>query len=226
MNKTARIATLATATILGAGATIAAAAPAAHAGSVWDGVAACESGNNWSISTGNGFYGGLQFTHSTWLAYGGGAYADNANDASRSEQIAVAQRVLASQGPGAWPVCGPRAGLTSSTGGASSYSAPSTPRTVVSTQRVAHTTPKAHHTFTQPKHVYVAPAKHVTAHRTHHITSVVVPGSVKGHYTVKPGDTLGQIAKAHGTTWQHLWQLNKSIVKNPNMIFVGQTLAI
>ena len=72
----------------------------------WNAIAACESGGNWSISTGNGFYGGLQFTEQTWLGYGGGQYASSANLASPSEQIAVAQRVLAGQGIGAWPVCG------------------------------------------------------------------------------------------------------------------------
>ncbi|WP_270886815.1 transglycosylase family protein [Pedococcus sp. 5OH_020] len=91
---------------------------ASAAGTVWDRVAACESGGNWSINTGNGFYGGLQFTRSTWSAYGGGRYADTANHATRAQQIAVAQRVLASQGPGAWPVCSQRAGLTRSNGGA------------------------------------------------------------------------------------------------------------
>ena len=96
--------------ILGAGS-------AAHASSGWNGVAACESGGNWSTNTGNGYYGGLQFSHSTWIAYGGGAYAPNANEASVSAQISVAQRVLAVQGPGAWPVCGRVAGLTSSSGG-------------------------------------------------------------------------------------------------------------
>jgi hypothetical protein len=90
---------------------------AAHASSGWNGVAACESGGNWSTNTGNGYYGGLQFSHATWIAYGGGAYASNANGASRSAQIAVAQRVLAAQGPGAWPVCGRVAGLTRSSGG-------------------------------------------------------------------------------------------------------------
>jgi len=80
-----------------------------YAGSVnWSAIAACESGGNWSISTGNGFYGGLQFTEQTWLAYGGGAYASSANLASPSEQVAVAERVLAGQGIGAWPVCGSR----------------------------------------------------------------------------------------------------------------------
>ena len=94
---------------------------AAHASSGWNGVAACESSGNWSTNTGNGYYGGLQFSHSTWIAYGGGAYASNANGASRSAQISIAQRVLAGQGPGAWPVCGRSAGLTSSGGGGSAY---------------------------------------------------------------------------------------------------------
>ncbi|MFJ6383428.1 transglycosylase family protein [Kitasatospora sp. NPDC092039] len=89
-------------------ATGASAAPA----STWDSVAQCESGGNWSINTGNGFYGGLQFTSSTWKAYGGTAYAAQANQASKAQQISVAEKVLASQGPGAWPVCSQKAGLT------------------------------------------------------------------------------------------------------------------
>lgn len=93
------------------------AAPAQAAGSVWDAVAACESGGNWAISTGNGYYGGLQFSRSTWIAYGGARYAPTANRASKSAQIATAQRVLAGQGPGAWPVCSRRAGLTRANGG-------------------------------------------------------------------------------------------------------------
>jgi hypothetical protein len=72
----------------------------------WDAVARCESGGNWSIDTGNGYYGGLQFSQSTWDAFGGGAYAPRADLATQSEQIAVAEKVLAVQGPGAWPVCG------------------------------------------------------------------------------------------------------------------------
>jgi LysM repeat protein len=74
----------------------------------WDAVAQCESSGDWSIDDGNGFYGGLQFTESTWLAYGGGQYASYANEASKAEQETVANRVLAGQGIGAWPVCGPR----------------------------------------------------------------------------------------------------------------------
>lgn len=74
----------------------------------WDAVAECESSGDWSIDTGNGFYGGLQFTESTWLSYGGGQYAQYANEATKAEQETVANRVLAGQGIGAWPVCGPR----------------------------------------------------------------------------------------------------------------------
>jgi LysM repeat protein len=81
-------------------------APASSGGANWSAIAACESGGNWGANTGNGFYGGLQFTEQTWLAYGGGQYAPSANLASESEQIAVADRVLAGQGIGAWPVCG------------------------------------------------------------------------------------------------------------------------
>ena len=92
--------------------------PAAQAGSVWDAVAACESGGNWAINTGNGYYGGLQFSASTWAGYGGTHYAPSANRASKAVQILIAGRVLAAQGPGAWPVCGPRGGL-SRAGGAS-----------------------------------------------------------------------------------------------------------
>ncbi|MBV9823703.1 MAG: transglycosylase family protein, partial [Actinobacteria bacterium] len=88
--------------------TVTAAGGTAHAATAhnWDGVARCESGGNWSINTGNGYYGGLQFSRSTWLAYGGGAYAPRADLASKSAQITIAERTLRGQGVGAWPVCG------------------------------------------------------------------------------------------------------------------------
>ena len=97
---------------------VALSAPAQAARSVWDVVAACESGGNWAINTGNGYYGGLQFSASTWKSSGGGTFAARADLASRAEQIATAQRVLRSQGPGAWPTCGQRAGLTRVNGAA------------------------------------------------------------------------------------------------------------
>ncbi|MDT7840431.1 transglycosylase family protein [Streptomyces justiciae] len=78
----------------------------------WNKVAACESSNNWSINTGNGYYGGLQFTQSTWEAFGGTRYAPRADLATKDQQIAVAEKVLDGQGPGAWPTCSVRAGLT------------------------------------------------------------------------------------------------------------------
>ena len=92
--------------------------PAQAAGSVWDAVAACESGGNWAINTGNGYYGGLQFSRSTWKAFGGTRHASSANRARKAVQIAIARRVLAAQGPGAWPVCGRRAGLNRAHGAA------------------------------------------------------------------------------------------------------------
>ena len=86
----------------------------ANADSVnWDAIAACESGGNWSINTGNGYYGGLQFSASTWRAYGGGEFAPNAHQATREQQIVVAERTLASQGWGAWPACSRKLGLNS-----------------------------------------------------------------------------------------------------------------
>jgi LysM repeat protein len=89
-------------------------APSASAAtdSTWDKVAQCESGGNWAIATGNGYYGGLQFSASTWKAFGGGEYATTANRASRAQQIAVAEKVLAAQGWNAWPVCSKKAGAT------------------------------------------------------------------------------------------------------------------
>jgi hypothetical protein len=89
-----------------AAAPVSTAAPASSGGANWSAIAACESGGNWSASTGNGFYGGLQFTEQTWLGYGGGQYASSANQATKAQQIAVAERVLAGQGIGAWPTCG------------------------------------------------------------------------------------------------------------------------
>lgn len=91
---------------------------------VWDRVAACESSGNWSINTGNGYYGGLQFSASTWRFFGGEAYAPYAHQATKAEQIAIARRTLYGQGPGAWPVCGVRAGLTKENGGADPNATP------------------------------------------------------------------------------------------------------
>lgn len=87
------------------------AAPVASDGSVWDRLAGCESGGNWSINTGNGYYGGLQFNRGTWLSNGGGAYAPTANLASREQQIEIASRLQAARGWSPWPACTSKLGL-------------------------------------------------------------------------------------------------------------------
>ena len=100
----------------GASAAIAATAlinPIANAApdSDWDRLAQCEAGGNWNINTGNGYYGGLQFSAGTWRAHGGDQFAPYAHQATREQQIAIAERTLASQGWGAWPACSARLGL-------------------------------------------------------------------------------------------------------------------
>ncbi|MET8247107.1 transglycosylase family protein [Streptomyces sp. NPDC005202] len=85
-------------------------------GTTWDKVAECESGGSWSADNGNGYYGGLQLTQDDWEKYGGLAYAPSADQASRSQQIAVAEKILADRGPGAWPTCGLLSGLTKDSG--------------------------------------------------------------------------------------------------------------
>lgn len=94
----------------------------------WDRLAQCEAGGNWGIDTGNSFQGGLQFSPSTWRAHGGGEYAASANQATREQQIAVAEKVLASQGWGAWPSCSSKLGLSSAPTPRSAPTTSETPR--------------------------------------------------------------------------------------------------
>ncbi|MHA6758478.1 transglycosylase family protein [Streptacidiphilus sp. PAMC 29251] len=178
--------------------------------STWDKVASCESTNNWSANTGNGFYGGLQFTPSTWAAFGGTAYAASADQASQGQQIAVAENVLAAQGPGAWPVCGPEAGLTA--GG--------TPATV-DTTTPATSTPAATSDDTAPA------ATSTPSTDTSTSTESAPAATGAGSYTVQSGDTLGSIAAAHGTDWQSLYSANQSVIgADADTIYPGQTLTI
>jgi resuscitation-promoting factor RpfB len=88
-----------------------AAAPPVSGAAVWDRLAQCESGGNWAINTGNGYYGGLQFGLGTWAGYGGTAYASRPDLASREEQIAVAERLRAARGYAPWPACAAKLGL-------------------------------------------------------------------------------------------------------------------
>ena len=192
------------------------AAPAAQAsaGAVWDRVAACESGDNWHINTGNGYYGGVQFSQSTWSGYNGGKYAPRADLASRAEQIEVARRVLAAQGAGAWPVCGPRAGLTRDSGDATSAPLPAEAGATHATAAVHRAQHRKHHQRKHRHHQHHHGTRHKHAHGT--------------HYRVRPGDTLGGIAaRLHvAGGWQALWHRNRHAVHNPNFIRVGQVLAV
>ncbi|ORB20586.1 transglycosylase family protein, partial [Mycolicibacterium monacense] len=113
-NSTVSVAKIAfTGAVIGGGSIALAGHAGAATDSEWDQVAACESSGNWAINTGNGYHGGLQFSPSTWAGHGGGEFAPAAYMATKEEQIAVAERVLASQGKGAWPSCGgPLSGAT------------------------------------------------------------------------------------------------------------------
>jgi nucleoid-associated protein YgaU len=189
----------------------------AHADSVnWDAIAQCESGNNWSISTGNGFYGGLQFTQGTWNAYGGGKYASTANRASRSQQIAVAEKVLQGQGIGAGPVCGKRAGSSASytSRNTEGNSSRSSSRSESSTRSQSGTTHKKYY-----------PKKHHT-HRSDATVRTSTAGT--GSYVVKSGDTLSKIAAAHDVNggWRAIWSANRGSIADPDLIFVGQRISL
>jgi nucleoid-associated protein YgaU len=165
----------------------------------WDAVAACESGGNWAISTGNGYYGGLQFSPGTWAANGG---SGSASQASREEQIRVAENVLQSQGIDAWPVCGQR-GLG---GGAP----------------VARQQPKAAPAPAQPKQQRTAPVQQAP------VVALQLPSSnPNGDYEIKAGDSLSKIAeelKVEGG-WQKLAELNKAYIPTPDLILPGQKIA-
>ena len=183
--------------------------------SEWDTVAQCESGGNWSINTGNGYYGGLQFSASTWAAYGGTQYAAQANQASKSQQIAVAEKVLASQGKGAWPVCGTGLSSAGYDGGSSSSSSSSSNSGSSNTSSRSTEEQSASRSTDRP-----AAKKTVTTPTG----KKVKKGD--GEYKVVKGDTLSSIAEKHKVKggWQKLFQLNKDIVQDADLIYPGQQL--
>jgi nucleoid-associated protein YgaU len=193
----------------------------------WDGVAKCESGGNWHINTGNGFYGGVQFSASTWRAYGGGAYASRADLATKSEQIAIAEKVLRGQGRGAWPVCGRH--LSSGTSSAASSSKPTKQKSS------AHKSSKhktVHHS-TKHKSTKQVTKKHTTKHVVRHapVHHASIHPSVKAGahtYVVRSGDTLSKIALTHHVSggWHTLASLNKATIHDPNLIFVDQRIKV
>jgi hypothetical protein len=137
-------------------------ASAADSG-VWDRIAQCESGGNWQINTGNGYYGGLQFAASTWRAYGGTRYAPTADRASRAEQIAIATKVQHASGWGAWPVCAARAGAYGSAPAAGTPSAKPAGKSLDKPVRKSAGTPAAKHTQPAEKVVRRTMARHEPA---------------------------------------------------------------
>ncbi|MFF0277901.1 transglycosylase family protein [Streptomyces sp. NPDC094447] len=193
--------------------------------SEWDRVAACESGGNWSINTGNGYYGGLQFSASTWAAYGGTAYASTADQASKSQQIAVAEKVLAGQGKGAWPSCGVGLSGASYEGGATE-SAPQQSTQQPQQERKAEQPTTRSEKRQAPKKAAQQAAPQADAKKT-----VTTPTGKKvkkgdGEYKVATGDTLSKIAQAHGVKggWAELFKLNKDVVEDADLIYPGQQL--
>lgn len=169
--------------------------------SVWDQIAQCESGGKWNTSTGNGYSGGLQFSPSTWRAYGG---SGSPAGASRAQQIAVAERVLAAQGWGAWPSCSRKVGAKGS----------ATPRTVTTAKDTSAT--RTTQTQVKPKGPapVAAPAPNLSK-----------PGA---NYTVVAGDSLSKIAQTKNIVggWQAIFQRNQDVLSNPSQLRVGQQLNI
>lgn len=162
----------------------------------WDRLAQCESGGKWGTNTGNGYAGGLQFSQSTWRAYGG---SGSAHRASRAEQIAVAERTLAAQGWGAWPSCSRKAGVR----GASANPSKGVVR------KAAQSAAKS-----------AAPAKRTAA------AAAPRPVKNGADYTVAKGDTLGRLAERFDVPggWKAVWDRNSDVLSSPDVLRVGQQL--
>jgi len=203
--------------------------------STWDALAECESGGNWGTSTGNGFSGGLQFTPSTWAAFGG---SGDPSSASKSEQIRVAENVQAGQGWGAWPACSAKLGLSGGGGGytpeqpvaAAAAVAPQStevqqaaPAAVAEAPVAASAAPAA--SVEAPAAETAAPA---AVEYTAPAESVAPAASTGASYTVQAGDTLGSIAAKLGVNggWEALYASNADAVADANLIFPGQVLNI
>ncbi|MEV4483746.1 transglycosylase family protein [Micromonospora coxensis] len=206
------VGTLAVGAVTGVAAVLAPASPASAASVNWDAIAQCESGGNWSINTGNGYYGGLQFSQSTWSGYGGKKYAARADLASRSEQIAIAEKVLDGQGIGAWPTCGKKGGSTKSyaTKSEKSQKSQKSERRSESRRTAKATTQRSTR----------------TEQRGQQRSAPAVSGDT---YVVRAGDTLSEIAEAKNLAggWQALYERNRRVVgADPGLIFPGQKLSL
>lgn len=163
--------------------------------STWDKLAACESSGNWSINTGNGYYGGVQFSQSTWEAFGGSEYASRADLATRDQQIAIAERVLAGQGWGAWPTCSAQVGARGSGDAGATAAVATQSSTGVPTEQ---TTSAQAGSGTGPAAKYV-----------------VLAGDTLS--------TIARAQQVTGG-WQEIYQHNARLISDPDVIHPGQQL--
>lgn len=196
----------------------AAQAPAHAATNVWDALAKCESSGNWSINSGNGYYGGLQFSPRTWVAFGGSKSALPPRPgvgkftASRSEQIRIAQRVQASvQGWNAWPGCNKKLGLARLAGPGDTLSYRTSEHSYGTSARASRSSKRT-----------VSKASRTTSKR---VTTRVVKRK-KAYTVVRPGDTLFGIGMKFDTSVDRLMQLNKGKVRYAHLIYVKQVLRV
>lgn len=201
--------TLLAATLAG-GALLGGAGPAQAASvSDWDAIAACESNGRWDINTGNGYYGGLQFSLSSWKAVGGSGYP---HEASKAEQIARAEKLQDIQGWGAWPTCSKKAGLSG---------ADTAPDAVLEVERTAVTTPVAKPSNPVSKPVASTP-------ETKPSEPVSSTPEAKKTITVKAGDSLWKLAREHQVEggWKALAYANKGTISRVGLIYPGQVLTL
>lgn len=224
--------------------------PAANAvdGATWDALAQCESGGNWSINTGNGFYGGLQFTQQSWNGVG---MSGSPATATRAQQIEAGERLLAIQGWGAWPACSAKLGLYGKTGAAPTYTEPTTTVVAQSQTQQTYTAPAAQAAPAAPaaqaapaavEAPAAAPAAQAApaaveapaaapaapAVEAPAAAPVAAPKAAAGTYTVVPGDSLSLIASKLGVAggYQAIAAANTDIIYNVDLIFPGQVLNI
>ncbi|WP_283529920.1 LysM peptidoglycan-binding domain-containing protein [Arthrobacter antibioticus] len=210
---------LAVGALVGGGMAVAGTGANAADGGTWDALAQCESGGNWATNTGNGFSGGLQFTPSTWAAFGGAGAPENA---TRAQQIAVAENVQAGQGWGAWPSCAAQLGLSGGGGAAYSPAAvPAAPAPVAA--QSGEIVPQQQvpvETYVQQAPVAQAPVAQAPAP-----VQIALSGE---SYTIESGDTLASIADKLGIDggWETLFQANAGTVIHPDLIFTGAVLQL
>ena len=212
------------------GAAAAAAAPAANAApaSTWDALAQCESGGNWATNTGNGFYGGLQFTQQSWNGVG---MSGSPMNASREQQIEAAERLLAQQGWGAWPACSSKLGLSGNA--TPSYTDPGAAQQEVAPQAQAqqsYSEPVQEAAPAAPAPTAQAPAQEAPAAPVQEAAPAAQApaATAAGTYTVQSGDTLSGIAAQLGVAggYQAIAAANTDVVYNVDLIFPGQVLNI